>query len=461
MIRIVVAGGGFAGVSAAQELAKQLKRAHRLAGQPGAMPGQAVEVVLLSRDNYFVFQPLLADIISGTIETTHVVVPLRRMLPSCTVEVGLIESIDTVKRTVRLQRRGGGDATIVTYDALVIALGSITDFRAVPGMAEHAVGLRTMGDAFYLRNRALDMLEEARIEQDSGRRERLLTFVVVGGGSTGVEVAAELHDLLELAARSFHDPRVRPRVVLVHSRDLVVDELGDRLGRYATGKLARAGIELRLGRRLVAVHADRVELSDGTQVATETVVSTVGNAPHPVLADLPTAHDARGWLMPDTTFALPGLSNVWALGDCASIVDPSTGRPMPSTAQHAIREGPHAARNVLAALAGRPQRPFGYQQLGMLVSLGRFKAVGEIFGIKVSGLIAWFLWRTYYLMRLPSFDRRLRVAIDWTLELLLQRDIVEISVRRTRTRPGETPGEIPGEPVSVGARPDAADELTL
>ena len=305
------------------------------------------------------------------------------------------------------------------------------------------------------------MLEAARIEADPERRARLLTFVVVGGGSTGVEVAAELHDLLKLAARSFHDPRVRPRVVLVHSRALVVDELGDRLGRYATGKLAQTGIELRLGRRLTAVHPDRVELSDGSRIPTETVISTVGNAPHPVLASLPTTHDPRGWLVPDTTFSLPGLSNVWALGDCASIIDPSTGRPMPSTAQHAIREGPHAARNVLAALAGQPQLPFGYQQLGMLVSLGRFKAVGEIFGIKVSGLLAWFLWRSYYLLRLPSLDRRVRVAIDWTLELLLQRDIVQISVRRTRTMPGETPGETPGEPVSVGARPDAAEELTI
>jgi len=179
------------------------------------------------------------------------------------------------------------------------------------------------------------------------------------------------------------------------------------------------------------------------------------------LQDLPTPRDRRGWLLPGPTFALPGLTNVWAVGDCASIVDPASGRPWPSTAQHALREGPHVARNVLAALAGQPQVPFGYQQVGMLVSVGRFKAVGEILRFKVSGLPAWFLWRGYYLFRLPSFDRRVRVAIDWTLDLLLAHDIVEINVRRTRTRPGETPGEIPGEPISVGARPDASDELAL
>ena len=418
------------------------------------------EVLLVDRNNYFVFQPLLADIISGTIETTHVVVPLRRMLPHAQVEVGAVERIDTERKTVLLRRRTG-TATEIDYDALVITLGGVTDLSAVPGMADHAVTVRTLGDAFYLRNRALDMLEDARIQSDADRREVLLTFVVVGGGSTGVEVAAELKDLLEVAARSFHDVRLEPRVVLVHSRNVVLSELGDRLGRYATRKLRGQGIDLRLGRRVRSVEADSVELDDGTTIPAATVVSTVGNAPNPVLADLPSGRDARGWLTPDATFAVPGLENVWALGDCASIADPRTGGLMPATAQHAIREGPHAARNVLAALDGRPQTPFDYGQLGMLVSLGRFKAVGDVYGIKVSGLLGWFLWRSYYLLRLPTFDRRLRVAIDWALDLILKHDIVEIGVRRTRAHPGEVPGEESGEPVSMGARPEAPDELVV
>jgi NADH dehydrogenase len=459
--RILVLGGGFAGVSAAQELVKQLRRRRRLIGTRGANVDDAYEVVLLNRDNYFVFQPLLADIISGTIETTHVVVPLRRMLPGGTVEVGYVESIDVTRREVGLRRRWSGDVTKVGYDALIIALGSATDLAAVPGMAEHGVGVRTLGDAFYLRNRALDMLEEARIETDPARKERLLTFVVVGGGSTGVEIAAELKDLLELAARSFRAVELRPRVVLVHSRPMVLSELGPRLGRYTTRKLRNAGIELRLGRRVRRVEVDRVELDDDTVISSATVVSTVGNAPNPVLAGVPAARDGRGWLAPDATFSLPGAAYVWAIGDCASIIDPKTDRPMPATAQHAVREGPHAARNVLAALEGQSQKPFDYRQLGMLVSVGRFKAVGDVLGIKVSGLLGWFLWRSYYLLRLPTLDRRIRVAIDWTLDLLLVRDIVEISVRRTRSRPGEAPGEIPGEPVSIGARPEANDELTL
>jgi NADH dehydrogenase len=455
--RVVILGGGFAGVSVAHELARSVR------GRRGPRdPSADVDVVLVNRDNYFVFQPLLADIISGSIETTHVVVPLRRMLPRTRVLVGDVETIEPVTRSVLVRRRNGGEPVSLRYDALVLAMGSVTDFRTVPGMAEHSIGVRTLGDAFYLRNRALDMLEQAALEPDAERRRRLLTFVVVGGGSTGVEVAAELLDLLDLAAPTFRSTAtIEPRVVLVHSREHVLSEFGTRLGRYATRRLAAVGVELSLGRRLTTVEPHGVVLDDGTRIEAGTVVSTVGNAPHPVLRRLPAGLDEKGWVRADATFAVPGLDGVWALGDCASILDPSTGRPMPATAQHAIREGPAAARNVQAVLDGRPAQPFHYGQLGMLVSLGRGRGVGEILGIKVSGLIAWFLWRSYYLIRLPTIERRVRVAIDWTLDLFLARDIVEINVRRTAARPGERPGELAGEPVSAGARPDAEDELVV
>jgi len=458
--RIVVLGGGFAGMSAARELTKQLRRDGRLARKPG---DEGVSVTLINRDNYFVFQPLLADIISGAIETTHVVVPLRRMLRDVEVEVGYVERIDPGNKRVSIRRRQSGLTFDVEYDALVVALGSITDFRAVPGMAEHALGVRTLGDAFFLRNRALAMLEEAAGEEDPERCAALLTFVVVGGGSTGVEVAAELEDLLRTAHKTF-STLAEPRIVLVHSRRHVLPEFGDRLARYATRKLGQLGIELKLERRLTRVEPDRVELDDGTVIRTETVISTVGNAPNPVLADLSVSKDAvdeRGWVTPDDTFAVPGLDRLWALGDCVSVIDPSTGRPWPATAQHAVREGPHAARNVLAVLAGRAATPFDYSQLGMLVSLGRFRGVGEVRGIKVSGFAAWFLWRSYYLLQLPSLERRIRVAIDWALELFLAHDVIEINMRRTRTRPGEEVGEMEGEPVSVGARSDVSDEIVV
>jgi NADH:ubiquinone reductase (H+-translocating) len=458
--RIVILGGGFAGMSTARELTKQLRRQHRLARRPG---DAGVSVTLINRENYFVFQPLMADIISGTIETTHVVVPLRRMLRDVEVEVGYVERIDPIRKRVVVRRRQSGQSFEVEYDALVVALGSVTDFRAVPGMADYALGMRTLGDAFYLRNRALAMLEEATGEEDPRLQEAKLTFVVVGGGSTGVEVAAELEDLLRTAHRTFAD-LPEPRVVLVHSRRHVLPEFGERLARYATRKLGQLGVSLRLGHRLTRVEPDLVELDDGSIIRTETVISTVGNAPHPVLASLDvskSALDERGWVRPDATFAVPGLDRVWALGDCATIIDPKNGRPMPATAQHAVREGPHAARNILAVLAGQPAIPFDYDQQGMLVSLGRFRGVGEIRGIKVSGFIAWFLWRTYYLLQLPSLERRIRVAVDWALELFLAHDIIEINMRRTRTRPGEELGEVEGEPVSVGARLDVNDEIVV
>jgi NADH:ubiquinone reductase (H+-translocating) len=434
--RIVIAGGGFAGISTAQQLAKLLRKSGRLARAGSANQPDAVEVVLLNRDNYFVFQPLLADILSGTIETTHVVVPLRRMLRGVEIEVGIIEAVDTDKRVIRVRRRQRGDAVTVAYDELVIALGSVTDFRSVPGMAEHAIGIRTLGDAFYLRNRALDVLEEARLETDADRRARLLTTVVVGGGSTGVEVAAELHDLFRSASKTFSShPPLAPRVVLVHGGPFLLNSLGDSLGKYTTRRLAKTGVELVLNRRLASVEAERIVLDDGTTIATETVVSTVGNAPHPVVAALGGSHDDRGWILPDASFRVPGLEHVWALGDCASIIDPKNGKPMPATAQHAVREGPHAARNIFAALDGNPVTPFSYAQLGMLVSLGRYRGVGEILGVKVSGLIAWIAWRGYYLLRLPTWDRKIRVAVDWTLDWFLRRDVVEINVKRSRTSP--------------------------
>ena len=393
-------------------------------------------------------------------------VPLRRMLKGVDVEVGYVEDIDLDGRVVHVRRRGTGEEFTVPFDALVLALGSVTDFSRVPGMAEYALGVRTLGDAFYLRNHALAMLEDAATEADLDRRRRLLTFVVVGGGSTGVEVAAELEDLVRTAWRTFPrstegagDPD--PEVVLVHGGPYVVPDFGERLGRYATSKLRQAGVRLVLQHRLVGVDADGVELDDGSRIAASTVVSTVGNAPHPVVSRLPTAKDERGWLQVDDTFAVPGLDRVWALGDCASIPDARTGRPMPATAQHAIREGPHAARNIIAVLDGAQPTSFDYGQLGMLVSLGRFRGVGELFGLKVSGFLAWFLWRGYYLLRLPSFERRVRVAIDWTLDLLVAHDVTEINMRRTHSRPGEPIGERAGEPVSAGTRSDTYEELVV
>ncbi len=440
--RILILGGGFAGVSAARSLVAQLRDEGRLRhprpSQRPARPRQgaddSVEVVLVSRDNYFVFQPLLADVLPGTIQPTHSVVPLRRMLRGVDVEVAVVEEIDPTQRRVLMRRRQDGSRFHLSYDHLVIALGSVTDFRTVPGMAEHALGLRTLGDAIYLRNRTLAMLEEADLAPDPQRLDQLLTFVVVGGGSSGVEVAAELHDLVRHAARSFREKRLRPRVVLVHSRQRLLPTFGQRLGRYATRKMREMGVDLVLGRRLISVEAGGVELDDGTRIPAATVISTVGNAPHPVVSGL-AGQEEGDWLKTDATLAVPGLRNVWAIGDCASVPHPRTRQPAPATAQHAVRQGPHLAANIMRAIAGQTLEPYHYHSKGMLVSLGTLRGAGSVLGLQVSGWPAWFLWRGYYLAQLPTFDRRFRVALDWLADLFLPRDIVQIDVRRSKTRP--------------------------
>lgn len=438
--RILILGGGFAGVSAARALVSQLRRRGRLrepapeTANDAASSGD-VEVVLVNRENYFVFQPLLADVLPGTIQPTHSVVPLRRMLRGVDIEVAVVQRIDPARRIVELRRRQDGSRVRLGYDHLVLALGSVTDFRTVAGMAEHALGLRTLGDAIYLRNRALAMLEEADLEADPDRRRRLLTFVVVGGGSTGVEVAAELRDQLKHAARAFRETRLRPRVLIVHSRDRLLPSFEPKLGRHATRKVREIGIQLLLGRRLTAVDADGVELDDGTLIPAATVISTVGNAPHPILRGLTDSEDDAGWPMTRETLELPGLENTWAVGDCASIPHPRTGEPAPATAQHAVRQGPHLARNILRVLDGEAPEPYHYHSKGMLVSLGTLRGVGSVVGVRVTGAVAWFLWRGYYLSQLPTLERRIRVGVDWLVDLFLPRDIVQIDIRRSVTRP--------------------------
>jgi NADH dehydrogenase len=273
------------------------------------------------------------------------------MLRGVEVGVGYIEDIDPAAHRVHIRRRQSGERFSVDYDALVVALGSITDFRAVPGMAEHALGVRTLGDAFYLRNRALSMLEEAASEPDPKRRKALLTFVVVGGGSTGVEVAAELEDLVRTAHRTFAS-LPQPEVILVHSRPYVVPEFGERLGRYATKKLRQAGVNVVLGRRLTRVEADHVELDDGSSIATATVVSTVGNAPHPVGTKLSGSTDPRGWIKPDATFAVPGLDAVAQRPD--AVFDPRSENRSSDAGNRAACHSRRSSRR--AEHPGRPRR---------------------------------------------------------------------------------------------------------
>ncbi len=429
--RIVILGGGFGGVYTARALAR------RLGDDP------AVEVALVSKDNYLVFQPMLPEVISGSIGIVDTISPLRRLCPRATLYTRVVERIDLERKRVLLAAGFGGPSLELGYDHLVVALGSVTTFAGSPGLPEHALPFKYLGDALLIRNHVIQGLEEAAVEQDPERRRALLTFVVAGGGFSGVEAVAELNDFVRRAARSFR--AIRPeeiRVVLLHAGPVILPELPESLARFAERLLRRRGVELRLQTRLHGATAEAALLDGGERIPTRTLVSTVPASPNPLVAALPCRKE-RGRLVVAPHLEVPEFPGVWAVGDCAWIVDARTGQPCPPTAQHAIREARCAADNIVAALRGGPMRAFSFRALGKMGSLGHRSAVAEVLGVRLSGFLAWWAWRTIYLMKLPGLDRKLRVAVDWTLDLLLPPDLVQLRVdrgvgfRREHYEPGE------------------------
>ena len=429
--RILILGGGFGGVYAAIGLEKHFGR------------DPDVEIGLVSRENYLVFQPMLPEVISGSIGITETITPIRRLCPRTTLYTRTIESIDLERRRVTTGAGFGARPCALEYDHLVIALGNVTSFAGASGLAEHALPFKYLGDALALRNRIIHVLEEADIESDPVARRALLTFVVAGGGFSGVEVVAELNDFVRRAATSYRRiPPAEIRVVLLHAGSLILPELPADLGRFAQRLLAKRGVELRLDTKLHGATAEAAILSSGERIPARTVVSTVPAAPNPLVSMLPCRNE-RGRVVVDEYLQIPDYPGVWAVGDCAFILDPDTGQPCPPTAQHAIREGRCVADNVAAAVRGTARRVFHFHTLGKMGSLGHRSAVAEVFGVKLSGFLAWWLWRTVYLMKLPGLDRKVRVAADWTLDLVLPPDIVQLktdralSMRREHFEPGE------------------------
>jgi NADH:ubiquinone reductase (H+-translocating) len=414
--RIVVLGGGFGGVYTALELERLL--------------GAEADVTLVSRDNFFLFTPLLHEVAASDIDITHLVSPLRTLLRHATVFVGDVQSIDCRSRSVAVQHGAGGHVHRLPYDHLVIALGSTTNFYGLPGLEERAVTMKTLGDAIHLRNRVIAALEEADSECSAGGDD-MLSFVVVGGGFAGVETIAGLNDFVRDGLRFY--PRVTPqrvRMVLVHSGMAVLPELGESLGRYAQEVLAANGVQVLTGARVAEVSADAVTLADGRRIAARVVVWTAGTSPHPLLQELPCQRD-HGRVVVDPTLAVPELPGVWAVGDCAAVPDRRTGATCPPTAQHAIREARTAARNIAATIGGRPTSAFDFRTIGALAAIGRRKGVARVFGRNFSGFFAWWLWRTVYLGKLPRLEKKVRVAFDWTLDLMFSKDFVQFeTVRR-------------------------------
>ena len=429
--RVLILGGGFGGLYTALEL-------ERLQGRAGPFAPGPLEVTLVGRENFFLFTPMLHEVASGDLDLTHIVNPVRRLLRGTRFFCGEVDAIDLERRRVHVSHGDEHHAHELEYDHLVLGLGSITTFHGTPGAAEHAITIKTLGDAIHLRNRLIGFLEEADFECCASLRRAMLTVVVAGGGFAGVETAAALHDLMVQGLRFY--PNLSPeqvRVVIVHSGSAVLPELGEKLGRYAAQTLRRRGIEIVTGARVARCGPGEVTLSDGTTIESRTLVWAAGTAPSPLLEALPCAR-TRGRVAVDETLAVPEYPGVWALGDCACVPDPRTGGTHPPTAQHAIRQARCLAENIAASAAGRTPRPFRFRTLGQLASIGHHAGVARVMGVNFSGFIAWWLWRTIYLAKLPRTEKKLRVAIDWTLDLIFGRDLVQYQTRRASVRQDRT-----------------------
>jgi len=443
-IHVVILGAGFGGIYAGLRLEK-------IISDPKGM-----KLTLINRDNFFVFTPMLHEVSSGSIATRHITIPIRKLYKKCDFREADIESIDLQNRrvvTVHATRDRAHRHTI-EYTHLVFALGSVTNFHGLESVERHAMTMKTIADAIVLRNHVIDMLELAEIES-AEEQESLLTFVVAGAGFAGVEVVAGLNDFVREAALNYRHVKLsRIRVVLVSPGDRILPELGPDLGEFALTKLRARGIEVLLNTRIENASGTDVTLSGDRKIRTQSLIWTAGVAPSPILATLPCAHDERGRIVANEFMEVPGFEDVWAVGDCAAINDPRSGRAYPPTAQHAIRQGRLVADNIAAAIMGGKKRAFSYNMKGQLAALGEKSGVANFYGIKFSGFFAWWLWRTVYLFKLPQFDRKVRVALDWTLDLIFARDIVKLKT----FSPARPPLAIEAEGTTVVTKSEDAAE---
>jgi NADH:ubiquinone reductase (H+-translocating) len=391
---VLVAGGGFAGAYVA-----------RLLGERGA--------TIVSPDNFMLFTPLLPEAASGTLEPRHTVVPLRAMCPKADLLLGSLSAVDLEARTATVETDAGQQ--LVHWDELVLALGAVP--RAVP---PGALSFKSLPEAIHLRNHVLRELEAADAELDDAARRERLTFVFVGAGYAGVEALAELSDLTDDALRYYPGLRDVPRRwVLVDAAPKILPEIPSRLGEYAARELEARGVEIHVGTTLESSTDREAVLGDGTRIATRTLVWTAGVLPHPLLRELGVPLDERGRVVVDELLRV--RDRVWALGDCARVPNTKADRPDPPTCQHALRQARRLAKN----LSGEPQ-PYGYRMLGQVATLGRYKGIADVLGLRLRGFPGWFVTRSYHLYQLPLVSRKLRVVVDWTVALLFKRDVVEL-----------------------------------
>ena len=414
--RIVILGGGFGGLYTAIEMEQTL--AH----------DADVEVTLVNHDNFFLFTPMLHEVAASDLDMAHIVNPIRKLLKRVQFFQGDVRRISLAEKKVGVSHGNNRHLHVLEYDHLIIGMGNMTNYYGLPGLEEHALTMKSLGDAIFLRNRLIESMEEADFECGEARGS-LMTIVVAGGGFAGVETIAAINDFLRDAIPFYKNLNESVlRIVLVHSGPVILPELSEKLGLYAQQKLGARGIEIRLNTRVLGYRDRVVELSDGSRIPARTLVWTAGTAPNSILDSLPCAKE-RGRIRVEPSMEVPGWPGVWAVGDCASIPDPA-GKPYPPTAQHALRQGKRLAQNISAAIRGREKRPFVFSTLGQLAAIGKRTGVAQVFGINFSGFVAWWLWRTIYLSKLPRLEKKCRVALDWTLDLLFSKDLVQFTTAR-------------------------------
>lgn len=415
--RIVILGGGFGGVYTAIYLEKLLKKSN-------------FEIALVNKENYFVYQPMLAEVVGGSLGLIDTVSSLKKLLPKTTVYVRDILQVDLHQKKIILAPEFNHTNFELSYDYLVFALGNVTDFRGIPGIHEHALPFKNLADSIAIRNQIIEVVEAAACEENPAFRKELLTFVIGGGGFSGTEVAAEINDFVRSLVKKYKkiDPQ-EVKVVLVHSQKRLMDrELSESLSNYSAKLLIKRGVEIRFGQRLTSATPNEAVIDGKERIRSKTIVSTVPSSPNPIIESLPLPLE-RGKIKTTLYLGVENNKDLWALGDCALIPSFDEKGFCPPTAQFAIREAKTLAHNIVASLEGKPLKPFKFKCLGMLGALGHHRAVAELFGkIKFSGFFAWLMWRAIYWIKLPGIDRKLKVAFSWILDAIVPIESVQLKL---------------------------------
>src|SRR5919201_3403883 len=426
--RILILGSGFAGI----EVLKRLQRKFRKKNN--------IDITLVSRDNFLLFTPMLHEVSSGTIEIRHIVTPVRTFNKKANFYEANVQSIDLQNKKVIITHKIGKQSEptryeqhVLEYDYLVIALGSETSFYGMEDIKRHSFTMKTIDDAIVLRNHVINILEQASLEREnSDLRKSLLTFVVVGGGFGGIETVGELNDFVKHTVRQFYKNIFMTdiKIILVNSHDKILPEVGEELANFALQKLKENGVQFIMNTHVKGATASTAKLDNGTVIATYTLVWTAGVSPSEVISNLPCDHDEHHRIVCNNYLELSRYEGqVYALGDCASITDPHTGKPYPPTAQHAIRQGKVAEKNVISDIEGKSKKKkkkFDYKTMGTMAEIGKRTGVATLFGFKVHGFLAWWLWRTFYLANLPTMKKKLKVVGDWTMDLVYKPDVAMI-----------------------------------